>query len=64
MLDTSLCCNELENPIGIETIPPGSGGSSPALGCNELENPIGIETLKGTYWIELDTRVATNLKTR
>ena len=36
-------CNELENPIGIET---ARAGDDPAhlQRCNELENPIGIET--------------------
>ena len=36
-------CNELENPIGIETwsMRPSR---QPHPRCNELENPIGIET--------------------
>ena len=40
------CCNELENPIGIETHCP-IGCFRQSLSCNELENPIGIETPAG-----------------
>jgi len=36
-------CNELENPIGIETLHSSPGFMQPGR-CNELENPIGIET--------------------
>jgi len=36
-------CNELENPIGIETLLHGLTPTA-RWSCNELENPIGIET--------------------
>ncbi len=44
MLPFSLCCNELENPIGIETKYVYQQAVSMGMRCNELENPIGIET--------------------
>ena len=37
-------CNELENPIGIETRPTSESAIIGIISCNELENPIGIET--------------------
>jgi len=56
-------CNELENPIGIET--ENLGISIPELfSCNELENPIGIETDKTQTTRIIERTVATNLKTR
>ena len=41
-------CNELENPIGIETETFAGEGYMEAWRCNELENPIGIETRGNT----------------
>ena len=38
------CCNELENPIGIETRKSQRAEKTALVSCNELENPIGIET--------------------
>ena len=38
-------CNELENPIGIETMPLHHKDAYSLMRCNELENPIGIETI-------------------
>jgi len=37
-------CNELENPIGIETGKVKNNNLLISIRCNELENPIGIET--------------------
>ena len=37
-------CNELENPIGIETLTGLLWNGRASYCCNELENPIGIET--------------------
>ena len=39
-----LGCNELENPIGIETKNNCKKWNLCFSRCNELENPIGIET--------------------
>ena len=39
------CCNELENPIGIETVMVFGMSRLKSDSCNELENPIGIETM-------------------
>ena len=44
--EIELSCNELENPIGIETSGMSTDGNDVGIGCNELENPIGIETLR------------------
>ena len=58
------CCNELENPIGIETRYNYLLSMDMLGGCNELENPIGIETLFHKIACNVVTLVATNLKTR
>ncbi len=58
-----LSCNELENPIGIETFIEEEKGDVFSC-CNELENPIGIENSPEAKEETSDGYVATNLKTR
>ena len=56
-------CNELENPIGIETLL-FAYLTNHVVCCNELENPIGIETYRVPIIVAKGSDVATNLKTR
>ena len=58
----SLSCNELENPIGIETLQHFAYLIFDLLGCNELENPIGIETVKMTPHNETEARSCNELE--
>jgi len=62
--NATIGCNELENPIGIETSPCDSSITMISGGCNELENPIGIETGLSFWEMICVDGVATNLKTR
>ena len=63
MID-NLCCNVLENPIGIETLYFGRDARQVLRCCNVLENPIGIETINSYDGIITYYGVATYSKTR